>query len=425
MKKRTPEATPCNEYRRWSRRDFLKTTAAATAAVATAPSWMPRVAMAQAGPSRDVFVCIFLRGAIDGLTAVVPYGDPDLYAARTTLAIAPPGQTDGALDLDGFFGFAPAMAPLLPAYQDGALAVVHATGSPDPSRSHFEASSIMERAIPNMGYVVSNGWLTRYLENTPPKVTNNPLRAASIGRFTPESLLGAPSTVPMEDPTTFRILGNPRTRTLHDQFLYDLYDHHMEPARSVALDTIDTVALLGAVSWDRYAPTVTYPTSDFGQALQHTAALIKADVGVEVITIDLGGWDTHAQQGNLTGTMASLMDDLAGGLAAFYADMQPDLDKVTLVAKSEFGRRVAENGSAGTDHGHGNCMFVLGGSVRGGQVHGTWPGLATPNLFEGMDLAITTDYRDVLAEIVSKRLGGTPLQQVFPNYTPTFPGVIS
>lgn len=425
MTKQAQATACCDDYRRWSRRSFLKGAATIGAAALTAPAWLPKVTMAQTRNGRDTLVCVFLRGAMDALSTVVPYGDPAYYNARPTMALNPPGQTDGVIDLNGFFGLTPVLSPLMPAYQNGDLAIVHACGSPDPSRSHFEAMSIMEFATPNMDMHVSEGWLAKHLLATPPARQGALLRAASMGKFIPESLQGAPGALPIEDPANFELQGARQTRTLYDSYLREMYENTVEPMQSIALNTLDTVSLLGAVSWSQYAPRVPYPTAEVGQAFQHAAALIKADLGVEAISIDHGNWDTHANQGNLSGTMAGLLADVGGSLAAFYQDMQGYLDRVTVVVMSEFGRRVEENGSAGTDHGHGSCMFLMGGNVNGGQVHGTWPGLSAQYLFEGRDLAVTTDYRDILAEILQKRMGNPDVNQAFPNYRPTVGNLVN
>ncbi len=430
MSHRIARPCGCLEYSQLSRRGFLGTSGAALAAAAI-PAWLPKVVLAGDATSRDSLVVVFLRGGMDGLTAVAPYGDPNYYAPdlRPALAIAPPGSANGAIDLNGFFGFAPALAPLLPAYQAGDLAVIHATGSPDPTRSHFDAMSYMEFGIPLQPLNTVSGWLARHLLSVPPLAANNPLRGVMVDDLLPRSLAGAPNTLPIADPAGFSFPGRSISAQIRAGVIDADYLDATQPLASAAMNTIDTIDLLQTIDFANYLPAngAVYPTSGFGMALKSIAALLKADVGVEVAEADLGGWDTHAQQGPLTGELAGLMTDLAGSLAAFHLDMQARLGNVTLVVMSEFGRRADQNSSLGTDHGHGNCMFVLGGNVAGGRVIADWTSgeLLHPDLLYGGDsLAVTIDYRDILAEILQTRLQNNALDVVFPNYTPTFRGVI-
>ena len=414
-----------------SRRRFLGRSGAAAAAIATAPAWMPRVAFGApraiaGGSASDTLVNIFLRGGFDGLTACVPYGDANLYARRPTLAITPPGTTNGAIDLDGFFGLAPSAAPLLPSYQSGRLAFVHATGSIDPSRSHFDAQHFMEIGVPGSAALgVSTGWLGRHVQNVAP-IGNGLLRGMALSDQLPRALSGAPATLPTKDPDNFQMPGSASTMTKRRQALRHMYQGEAAPLGTAAISTFATIDLLAAINFSGYVPAngAVYPNTTFGRSLKTTAALIKADIDIECIEVDLGGWDLHNQLGPVSGTMAIKLDELAKSLRAFDLDMGTTLDRVTLVAMSEFGRRANENASAGADHGHGNCMLVMGGHVDGGQVIRQWPGLATANLDQG-DLAITIDYRDILSEILVDRLGSTSLPAVFPGFTPTFRGITS
>ncbi|MBM3977992.1 MAG: DUF1501 domain-containing protein [Planctomycetes bacterium] len=375
---------------------------------------------------RDVLVHVLLRGGMDGLTTCVPHGDPHLYTARPTLAIAPPGSSGGALDLDGFFGLAPAAAPLLTPWGNGHLAIVHAAGSPDPTRSHFEAFARMELGIPLQPLgSVSSGWLARHLQVTP-ALGAGPLRAAALVDVMPMTLAQAPQTLPIPDLSNYAFPGAPVTAALRESLIAGMYAGAAAPLSAIALDTIGTIHLLDLIDFANYAPApgANYPAgSELAAGLRQSAALIKADVGLECVMLELGGWDLHSQLGPLNGVMALLLDELCRSLEAFYLDMLSDIDRVVVVVMSEFGRRVAENGSAGLDHGHGNAMLLLGGHIAGGQVHGTWPGLAPAALDHG-DVAITTDYRDVVGEVLAKRLGNTALAQVFPNHTVVFPGVV-
>lgn len=404
------------------RRHFLGRTALGTAATLAAPAWLPRVSLAgTAGSGRDTLVVIFLRGGADGLTLCVPYGDAELYSRRPALGIRPPGNPNGATDLDGFFGLAPASVPLLPAYQAGHLAFVHATGLSDPSRSHFDMQNWMEFGVTGAtSGGVSTGWLGRYLQSIAPSGSGL-LRGIGIGSSLPKTLAGGPNCVPVPDPGAFVLPGAAGTATARRNALTSMYQGEPAPLGPTAIDTFATIDLLGTIDFDNYAPFggATYPATPFGDALKSAAALIKASIGVEAIEIDLGGWDLHSALGPISGTMATKMDELSRALAAFHTDMDDlsgTLGRVTLVAMSEFGRRAGENASAGADHGHGNCLIVVGGHVNGGQVIANWPGLATNSLDNG-DLAITVDYRDVMAEILQDRMACTSLGTVFPSFT--------
>ena len=418
------------EAREFSRRRFMQTTATGAAALAASAA-LPRVVLAARGGNppatgRDVLAVVFLRGGMDGLTTCVPYGDPELYNRRPTLAITPPGTTNGALDLDGFFGLAPAAAPFLQPYQSGKLAFVHATGSVDPSRSHFDAQKFMELGVLGaQSNGVSTGWVGRYLQTIPP-AGSGLLRGLALSDILPRSFAGAPATLPVADPGTFTLPGTVSTKPLRRQTLRHMYAGEAYPLGAAALSTFDTIDLLATIDFAGYVPSngAVYPATTFGTQMKTMAALIKANVGVECLEADLGGWDLHNQLGPLTGAMASNLDQLSKAMLAFYLDLGTGLDQVTLVAMSEFGRRAAQNASLGLDHGHGNCMLVMGGHVNGGQVIRTWPGLATANLDSG-DLAITIDHRDILAEILQDRMACTNLATVFPNYTPTFRNVTS
>jgi uncharacterized protein (DUF1501 family) len=413
----------CGEFLHLSRRGFLGTTAAVSA---TSLSHVAFGAGRGSERTRDVLLVVFLRGGMDGLTTVVPYGDPYLYSARPTLAINPPGQTNGALDLDGFFGLAPSCAALLPAYERGDLAIVHAAGSTDPSRSHFSAMRYMETATPNMGQTsITDGWIGRHLQTIAPLGAGD-LRALAVQSTLPRSMAGGPGAIPVKDPANFDFPGDPALAGALRGVIEDTYATAAEPLKGAASSSLGAIDLLAGVDFDNYQPAngAVYPNDSFGEGLVATAAMIKADIGLECIELDIGGWDHHSAMGPVNGTLAEKLENLSGGLAALYSDLAEQLDRVTVVVMSEFGRRVAENGSAGTDHGHGGAMLVLGGHVNGGQVHTQWPGLDPASLGNG-DLPITTDYRDVLAEIIQLRLGNTSLTEIFPNHTPQFPGIVT
>lgn len=416
----------CDEYRHLSRRRFLQGTGMAAAATIAAPSWMPRVVLADTTTNRDVLVVLFLRGAIDSLSVIVPHQESEYYRLRPTQAVPRPGQTNGCIDLDGQFGLHPGMASLMTAYNNGDLALVAAAGSNDPSRSHFDGQRMIEFGVPVDRSAYSNGWLARHLLLSPAPI-GSVLRAATIGSTVPYSLYGAPNSLPVTDPSKFALPGRVATRTLRDSFLRDVYATQEQLVTRAALNTIDTVALLGAVSWTNYnpAPGVTYPVTSLGYALKNAAALIKAQVGVEVLAIDVNNFDTHAEQGTLDGGLNTLLVDLADSLAAFYGDLGTLWDRTSLVAMSEFGRRIEENGSEGTDHGHGTMMLAMGGGINGGRVLHRWPGLAAANLYEGLDLAVTIDYRNILAEILARRCGAPDVTDIFGNMTISYEGIVA
>jgi len=373
------------------------------------------------GTTRPVLVHVFLRGGMDGLTLVPPYGDAFLYARRPTLAIQPPGQPNGAVDLDGFFGLAPKAAPLLTPYNAGHLAFVQACGSDDATRSHFEAFVRMESGDSTLPTgVITTGWITRYLLAT--QSTAN-LRAIGSGALLPFTLRGAPNALPIPNLASFSFPGRPLTAMERQAVITDAYALEAAPVGPAALDTMEALGL-GGIDFPGYVPAngAVYPTSPLGVRMRQTATLIKAAIGVEVITIDVDGWDLHAQLGPISGQMANLMDNLSKSIEAFYIDMLGELDDYMLVCVSEFGRHCQQNGSAGTDHGHGNAMFVMGGGVNGGQVIANWPGMSPGQLDQG-DLAITIDYRDILGEILVDRFAFPDLTPVFPQHVFTNYGV--
>ena len=408
-----------------TRRNFLQS-ASITFANMILPAWMPRLSFApqQTAPRGDLLVCIFLRGAADALNIVAPCGENEYYNLRPTLAIPRPDDARAqrdlrARDLDGFFGLHPSLNALLPAWQDKQLGFVHACGAPDESRSHFQAMALMERGVENEVGPAS-GWIGRHLASLD-NGNRSPLRAIGFGERVPRSLLGAIPATALRSIADFHLGGDARAVAQMQALLAALYTD-ADPLSNVSRETLEVLRTLERLDPARY--NARYPQSDLGLGLRQVALLVKAEVGLEVACLDVGGWDTHIAQGGSAGLMAKLLRDLGDGLAAFYADMREQIRQIAVITLSEFGRRAHENGGLGTDHGHGGVMMLMGGGVVGGRVHGAWPGLADGQLIGPGDLAVTTDYRDVLGEIVQKRLRNDKLSEVFPNYTPKFRGVI-
>jgi uncharacterized protein (DUF1501 family) len=425
-----PEDCGCQEYNELSRRHFVAGAGAALAAAAF-PAWLPRVVLAESYSStRDVIVSVFMRGGADGLSLCVPYGDANYYSSRPTINIAQPDSTKASkvTALTDYFGLPPAMTALLPAYKAGQLLLVHAVGVTVVNRSHFDMQRFIEIGKANDPTLIT-GWLGRHLASVPPMRTSAPLRALGLADGLQRTLYGAPKALPIADPSTYGIAGSAATAKARADWLQGDHFLTIEPLRSAALDATNTLALLATVGVSAYKPAngATYPNSSFGRSLRSAAALIKADVGIEAVQVDLGGWDTHQAQDPNAGSMFRTMQDFASSLGAFWADVMSAggaSANVTLVALSEFGRNVRENGSAGTDHGRAGVMFVMGPGITGGRVlTNNWPGLARENQESGQDLKVTLDHRDVLAEIVGKRLGNPNLDLVFPSFTPTFRGV--
>jgi uncharacterized protein (DUF1501 family) len=352
---------------------------------------------------------------------VVPHGEDAYYQLRPSLGIARPDDSsakkeDRAVDLDGFFGFHPTMQPLLEAWQSEHLAIIHACGAPDESRSHFKAMELMERGVDDERGPAS-GWIGRHLA-TLNTGNSSPLRAVGMGTRPQRSLSGSVPASALRSIADFHLGGDPRALQQMRAALSTVYQD--DELGQDTLSIMDTLQKLDPANYQ----FPNYPDTEFGMALKQTAMLIKAEVGLEVSAIDLGGWDTHFAQGSASGLMPNLMKDLAEGLAAFHADMADHMNQLTTVTMSEFGRRASENGSLGTDHGHGSMMMVMGGNVNGGKVHGQWPGMAEGQLIGPGDLAVTTDYRDVLSEILTKRLNNPATGEIFPDFQPKIQNVL-
>jgi uncharacterized protein (DUF1501 family) len=372
---------------------------------------------------------LFQRGAADGLNVVVPHGERAYYDLRPSIAIARPkrGSTGRALDLDGTFGLHPALAPFKRLYDEKKLAIVHAAGSPDSTRSHFDAQDFMESGTPGIKGT-PDGWLNRYLESSCPEDASR-FRAVSVTTRLPRILTGRASALAIPDVEKFGFGGH-RAATLVERGLAELYAGSDDPLLApVARETFEAVDLLARVDPSRHVPEngASYPRGPFGRDLLHIAQLIKADIGLEIAFAEIDGWDHHVNEGAAEGQLANLLRQFGGGVDAFVRDLGDRMDDVVIVTLSEFGRTARENGNRGTDHGHANAMFVLGGGVRGGELYGRWPGLEREQLHEGRDLALTTDFRDVVAELLAGHLGSTDLDPVFPGYTidkANFPGLI-
>jgi uncharacterized protein (DUF1501 family) len=365
-------------------------------------------------------VVIFQRGAADGLNIVIPHAEPSYYSMRPTIAI--PRQN--VIDLDGFFGLHPSLSSFQQLWKDGHLAIVHAAGSPDTTRSHFDAQDYMESGTPGLKST-EDGWLNRALhvanadKQPAVKQKESPFRAVAMGGRLPRILAGPEPAVAMDNLNNFGVGGrNPGAVPIANTF-EAMYAQSVDSVlHGTGSETFDAVKMLKSADPERYTPAAgaNYPRGQLGQALKQSAQLIKADLGVEVAFADIGGWDTHVNQGAAQGQLAQRLNELSQSVAAFYTDLGPLADSTVLVTMSEFGRTARENGNRGTDHGHANVMFVLGGPVKGGRVYGKWPGLGPDRLYEGRDLALTTDFRSVLGEVVYRHLGNKNLDAVFPNF---------
>ncbi|MCC7416596.1 MAG: DUF1501 domain-containing protein [Acidobacteria bacterium] len=409
-----------------SRRVFLRNGAFALVSVGFAPSFLARTALAAGASRARRLIAIFQRGAVDGLSLVVPFGEAAYYQARPGIAIAPPGGTGGsALDLDGFFGLHPRLGPLHALWRSGRLAIVHACGSPDSTRSHFDAQDYMETATPGVKST-GDGWLNRCLRvrrEEPPA----PLRAVALTPEMPRALQGPAPALAMRGIAQFGLRGGAKLGGSFEAEYAEAADRTLGRTGRDAFDALRQLASAGPARY-RPAPGVEYPRSPFGQALAQIAQLAKADVGMEIAFAEIGGWDTHVNQGSGEGQLAARLDDFGRAVGALIADLGDRMDETVVLTMSEFGRAVSENGNGGTDHGHGNAMLVVGGGARGGRVYGRWPGLAREQRFEGRDLAVTTDFRDVFAEIVVSHLGVADPAPIFPGFEvrrERFPGLFA
>ena len=401
-----------------NRRTFLRCGACSLVALAGPPRFLIRTAAAAAARGK-VLVAVFQRGAVDGLSMIVPYGDAAYAAARQTIALRPPmrGESDRALDLDGFFALHPGLAPLVPLWENRSLAIVHACGSPDTTRSHFDAQDYMESGTPGVKST-PDGWLARAVTALPERPA--PFRAVALGPVLPRALQGDAGALAMASIDRFDVRATDTGARGGFEALY---------ARTVGdllsgtgRETFEAVRMLRSADAARIPPAngAEYPRGRFGEAMRQIAQLIKANIGLEVAFADMQGWDTHVGQGAEQGQLAARLREFGGALAAFAQDLDDRMADVVVLTMSEFGRTVGENGNRGTDHGHATAMLVLGGGVRGGRVHGRWPGLARERLFEARDLAVTTDFRTLFSEVASGHLG-VSVAPLFPGWKTSEP----
>jgi uncharacterized protein (DUF1501 family) len=392
-----------------TRRYFIKASGIALAGIGAAPGWLARAAAAGEG-KRKILISIFQRGAADGLNIVVPFFEKRYYDLRPSIAIPAPGRPNGAIDLDGRFALHPSLQQLKPFWDSGQLAIIHASGSPEGNRSHFEMQDQMESGTP--GRTLEDGWLNRAL--APPTPATSPIRAVAMGAKMPRTLRGNRNAIAVSDLQQFQA---------RDQgvasILESMYASTADPQLTAAgKGTFDAMKMIESINRTPYNPAngAQYQ-GEFGNALRQIARLIKADAGLEAAFAEIGGWDHHS---NENGQLPQLLQQFGNSLAAFARDMGDQMKDIVIVTMSEFGRTAAEDGNSGTDHGHGNAMFVLGGPVRGGKVYGRWPGLEPEQLFQKRDLEVTTDFRAVLGEVVRGHLGQSA-DSVFPGYKPGDP----
>lgn len=415
-----------------TRRVFVKSGGLALFSAGLDPLFLARAALSlgrpgpsSAVPGRPILVCLFQRGAVDGLNMIVPHGDAIYYRERPRIAV----PRRDVIDLDGYFGLHPSLAALKPWWDNGSLAAIHAVGSPDATRSHFDAQDYMETGTPGVKST-SDGWLNRYCRHEQ-EHEDTPFRAVAFGPQLPRILAGSAPSLAIDDLQAFGLRA-PRdaTRDRLTQAFEALYEGAATGLLASASDeAFEAVRMLRAANPAQYRPVdgADYPRGRFGQSLLQIAQLIKADMGLEIAFADLGGWDTHVNQGASEGQLALRLGELAQGLGAFAADLGERMRDVVVLTMSEFGRTVRENGNGGTDHGHATAMLALGGPVNGGRVLGRWPGLDPARRFEGRDVAVTTDFRDLFGEVLARHVGAPDLAPVFPGFVPDparFPRVI-
>ncbi|RZL46043.1 MAG: DUF1501 domain-containing protein [Pedobacter sp.] len=411
-----------------SRRGFIKAGGLALFGISMGgiPSFLADAVAGTTTPGlfkkKKIMVCIFQRGAMDGLMAVTPFTDQYLKAARPTLfmSAAQGGKNKSLIDLDGKFGLHPAMSAFEPMFKEKRMAIVHGIGSPNNTRSHFDAQDFMESGTPfNKG--TASGWLNRAVGLLGHDAAT-PFQGVSLTSSLPRSFYGDNAAVAISNLSDFNIQlkGNQAGANMASRSFEDLYDQTSSGLlKNTGKESFDAVKMLQKTDTKNYKPeyNVVYPNTTLGNSLKQIAQLIKMDVGMEVAFAESGGWDTHFNQGTDTGIFARNVNDLSNSIMAFWTDMGRYQDEVTVMTMTEFGRTVAQNGTGGTDHGRGSCNFILGNGVSGGKVHGSINPLAKENLEDGRDLAVTTDFRAVFSEVADKHLGIHNDKVLFPDWT--------
>lgn len=408
------------------RRYFLKSSGIGLASfglMSVAPEFLHQFANAAALTNsvgkKKTLITIFQRGAVDGLNMVVPYGESEYYNLRRNIAIPKPSDNEGAINLDGFFGLHPVMKPFESLWKNKQLAVVHCAGSPDNTRSHFDAQDYMEAGTPGIKGT-RDGWLNRVMQGMDGKEAS-PFRSVSMTQQLPRSLYGRAPSIAMTNLADFSIQAGAYTKSVQGGFegIYQDVTNKKDTLSETGKETFEAVNFLKKANPAQYKPAngAQYPPSQLGRSMQQFAQLIKAGVGLEVGFTEAGGWDTHVNEGASRGQLANLLRDFSQSIAAFVTDLGQQMDDVIILTMSEFGRTARENGNRGTDHGHANAIFVIGNEVKGGQVYGNWAGLKSSQLYEGRDLAVTTDYRDVFGEVAYKYMGSKDLAKMFPGYS--------
>jgi uncharacterized protein (DUF1501 family) len=401
-----------------TRRAFIRNGALALVGTSIVPAFLERSVLAQMTTAQargKRLVVIFQRGAADGLNIVIPHAEPAYFSMRPTIAV----PREQVLDLDGYFGLHPAMAPLKPLWDAKNLAIVHAAGSPDTTRSHFDAQDYMESGTPGVK-ATADGWLNRALqaEDAARAHKTSPFRAVAMGTQMPRTLQGKIEAVALNNLQDFAVGGRSNVAQPVSASFEAMYDESTDAIlHGTGRETFEAIKMLKAADPAKYQPAANanYPGGEFGKQMKQLAQLMKADLGVEAAFCDIGGWDTHQNQGGAEGQLAGRLREFSSGIAAFWADMGTQAEDIALVTMSEFGRTARQNGTGGTDHGHANVMFCLGGEVRGGKVYGQWPGIHPEQLNEGRDLKVTTDFRQVLAEATYKQIGARNLALTFPG----------
>jgi len=409
------ENNACQEYQSLSRRQFM-VGAGTVAAGLVLPAWAPKVAFASSGSVRDVLIVVYLRGGADALTFCVPHGDARYYQLRPNIAVPQPGSGSpkSAIDLNGYFGLPPAFQKFKEIYDNGHFGMIQSVGRANWTRSHFDAQRIMDVESDQVSH---GGWLARHLATSPPVNPDGSIRGIAYSDAVPRALSRAQQIVVTQNPEDYRFNTHFSNQEEINQAVGRMYALIPDDTRPYVRDAQRAALTFSNINFGGYAPSggAIYEDTYLGRSLKYTAGLLKADVGVELVHMDAYGWDTHADQGSIDGILDENMFDLATNLSAFYKDLANSGVNYTLLVMSEFGRQVKENGSMGTDHGSGGCMLMMGPGVNGGQIHGNWPGLQQANLFEGVDLMPTTDYRLVLRELLTKRLQNPNVQAVIPN----------